>query len=78
MIFNEQVEIACWALIGYPMQPKRVTVVKTEGKDSHTDAYCILSDGTRLLRKLCYLSKPRLVKVEDAYGTITQWQGKQL
>jgi hypothetical protein len=30
------------------------------------------------MRKLCYTSKPRQVKVEDAYGTITVWQGKQL
>lgn len=77
-LVNERVEIAAWALLGYPLTPQRVTVVKTEAKDSRTDAYCLLSDGTRILRSLVFVNKPRRVKVTDEYGTVTKWQGSQL
>lgn len=70
--------INCWALRGYPLKPQRVTVEKLEAEDRHTPAMAILDDGSRLYRSLCYRSKPRLVKVTDQYGEITQWQGKAL
>lgn len=71
-------QIECWALRGYPLKPRRTTVVKLEPADRHTPAMAILADGTRLYRSLCYRTKPRLVKVSDQYGEISQWQGKAL
>lgn len=75
---TEHVSIECWALRGYPLKPQRVTVVKVEPADRYTEAYCTLSDGSRIQRSLCYEKRPRQVKVTDAYGTMTKWQGKQL
>lgn len=66
-----------WALLGYPMKPAQVIVVKTERADSHTDAFCMLDDGTRILRSLVFSTKPRRAKVTDQYGTVTKWAGKQ-
>lgn len=77
-LVDERVEIACWALMGYPLQPRQVVVVKTEAKDRYTDAHCHLADGTRILRSMCYISKPRRVKMTDEYGTVTKWTGRQL
>ena len=65
-----------YALLGYPMEPVKVEVVRVEKADSHTDAICILSDDTRIFRSLVYANKPRRVRVKDQYGTITRWQGK--
>lgn len=74
----EHVSVKCWALRGYPLKPQRVTVVKVEPSDRHTAAMVELSDGSRVCRNLCYITKPRLVKVTDEYGEVTKWQGKQL
>ena len=74
---NENKSIQAWALVGYPMKPQRVLVVKTERADSHTDAFCLLADDTRIFRSLVFSTKPRQVKVTDEYGTVTKWAGKQ-
>lgn len=74
----EHVNIDCWALRGYPLAPQRVKVVKVEPSNSHTDAFVLLDDGSRMQRALVYVTKPRRVKVTDEYGEITNWQGKQL
>ena len=74
----QHVHIDCWALRGYPLSPQRVTVVKVEPSNSHTDAFVWLADGSRIQRALCYTTKPRRVKIADADGEFTRWQGKAL
>lgn len=67
-----------YALIGYPLAPALVRVVRVEPADRHTEAYCILSDDQRIPRSRVYLSKPAQVKKIDHYGEITAWEGISL
>lgn len=63
-----------WALVGYPMKPKRVTAVSHRMSDRLSEGYIDTEEGFKVYESLVYKKKPKKIVVSDSYGSYTVWQ----